>query len=155
MKDETLEQTISILNEIPGGPEVVAWFGGWPEFGDAELLELHLVRKDSSSLRLAAMASEGGKYLGPPFKHAIFNFTLRDMIDVHLDGFGHQNVIGRLPLRRTQEQAEHPSLLGIGLVPGEVEIELEACAGALGIIRCTIEKIVIAPVEDYQADTIG
>lgn len=154
MEQETLQETISILNEVPGGPDVIAWFGGWPEFGDAEVLDLQLVRKGSSSLRVAAMACEGGKYKGPPFKHAVFKFTLRDMIDVHLDGFGHQNVIGRLKLRRTQDHAVHPSLLGIGLVRGEVEIELEPCAGAFGIIRCTIEKIEIAPVEDYQeADT--
>ena len=96
------------------------------------------------------MISEAGKHKGPPFKHAVFDFILRDMIDVYLDGFGHQNVIGGLTLRRTKDKAVHPSLLGIGLVRGKVEIELEPCAGAHGIIRCTIEKITITPVEDYQ-----
>jgi hypothetical protein len=38
MEDHALEETIAILNEIPGGRDVIAWFGGRPEFGDAELL---------------------------------------------------------------------------------------------------------------------
>ena len=147
---EALEETISILKEITGGPEVVEWFGGWPQFGDAEVLELRLVRKGSSLLRLAAEVSAAGRYKGPPFKHAVFEFVLRDMIDVHIDGFSHQNIIGGLTLRRTEDEAVHPSLYGIGLVRGGVEIELEPCAGALGLIRCTIDSIKIIPVENYQ-----
>jgi hypothetical protein len=150
MEDEGLEETISILNEIPGGREVVAWFSGRPEFGDAEIIELRLVRRTLSRLRLATKVSEGGKYKGPPFKHAVFDFSLRGMIDVHLDGFSRQNVIGALRLRRTPDRAMHPSLLGQGLAPGEVEIELGPCAGAFGSIRCVIEKIAISPVADYQ-----
>jgi len=150
MQDESLEETISILNEIPGGREVVAWFGGRPDFGDAEVVELRLVRKGLSRLRMAAVVSEGGKHKGPPFKHAVLDFSLRDMIDVHLDGFSHQNVVGGLILRRAQDRAMHPSLSGHGLVPGEVEIELAPCAGAFGTIRCTVAKIAITPVEDYQ-----
>jgi hypothetical protein len=150
MEDETLKETISILNKIPGGPEVIAWFGGHPKFHDAEVLEVRLVRKGRSCLRLAAMVSEVGKHKGPPFKHAVFDFTLRDMIEVHLDRFGHQNVIGEFALRRAHDQALHPSLLGHGPARGEVEIELAPCAGAFGTIRCTIEKIAILPVKDYQ-----
>ncbi|WP_158813762.1 hypothetical protein [Methylocapsa sp. S129] len=156
MEDEALEETLAILKEIPGGPEVIAWFGGSLEFGDAEVLELRLVRKGLSTLRLAAMTSESGKYKGPSFKHAVLDFTLRDMIDVHLDGFGRQNVIGGLTLRRAKDEALHPSLIGIGLVRGDVEIELQPCAGAFGMIRCSIEKIAITPVENYQeADKAG
>lgn len=138
------------METIPGGSEVVAWFGGWPEFGDAEVLEVRLVRRGPSLLRISAMAGEGENY-GAPFKHAVFDFTLRDMIDVNLEGFSHQNVVGGLTLHQATDQPVHPSLLGIGLVRGEVEIELWPCAGAHGMIRCTIEKIAIIPVTDYQA----
>jgi hypothetical protein len=146
----TLQETIALLKTIPGGPEAVAWFNGWPEFGDAEVLELRLARRGPRLLRISARASEGEK-VGPPFKEAIFDFTLRDMIDVNLEGFSGQNVIGGLSLHRSADQPVHPSLYGIGLVRGEVEIELWPCAGAHGMIRCTIEKIVITPVTDYQA----
>ena len=147
---EALQETISILETIPGGPALIEWFGGWPEFGDAEILELRLVRRGPSLLRVATMVSAAGKKQGPPFKHAVFDFTLRDMIDVHLDGFSHQNVIGGLILRRAQDQPVHPTLLGTGLVQGDVEIELEPYTGAYGTIRCTIEKITIISVENYQ-----
>ena len=150
-KDEALLETISILETIPGGPQVVAWFDGWPEFGDAEVLELRLIRRGPSLLRLAASASEGGRWRGAPFKHAVFDFALRDMLDIRLDGFSHQNVIGGLRLRRAQDAPVHPSVRGIGLVRGEVEMELRPCAGAHGTIRCTIENIAITPVRDYQA----
>lgn len=145
-----LDETISILREVAGGPEVIAWFHGYPAFGDAEVLELRLVRTGKSLLRLAAMTSKSGLGAGAPFKHAVFEFALRDMIDVHLDGFSGQNVIGGLSLRRAPDQPIHRSLHGIGLVGGEVEIELEPCAGALGIIRCTIESIGISPVDNYE-----
>ncbi len=84
-KGEALQQTISLLEAIPGGPEVAEWFGGWPEFGDAEILELRLVRRGPSLLRISATASAAGKWRGPPFKHAVFDFTLRDTIDIRLD----------------------------------------------------------------------
>jgi hypothetical protein len=46
-----LEHTIEILDEIPGGAEVIEWFEGQPHFGDGEVLELRLVRKGPSVLR--------------------------------------------------------------------------------------------------------
>jgi hypothetical protein len=150
MEDQGLTETVSILDEIPGGRAAVAWFHGRPEFHDAEVLELRLVRKGPSRLRLSASVREGEAHKGPLIKHGIFDFTLRDMIDVHLDGFGHQNVIFGLRLRRAEPAAMHPSLLGMGLAPGAIEIELHPCAGAFGTIRCSIEKIVITPVADYQ-----
>ena len=144
-----LEETIALLKTIPGGSEVVAWFNGWPGIGDAEVLELHLVRRGPSLLRISAMTNDGEK-VGPPYKGAVFDFALRDMVDVNLEGFSHQNVIGGLRIDRSTDQPVHPSLLGIGLVRGEVEIELWPCAGAHGMIRCTIDKIVITPTTDYQ-----
>jgi hypothetical protein len=53
-------------------------------------------------------------------------------------------------LRRAQEQALHPSLLGYGPPRGEVEIEFGPCVGAFGLVRCKIERIAITPVEGYQ-----
>jgi hypothetical protein len=150
MPSSALEETVSILNGVTGGAEAVAWFHGRPTFGDAEVLELRLSRRGGSVLRLAAMISRAGAQAGPPFKHAIFEFAMSDMIDVRLEGFGPQNVIGGLTLWRNQDRAVHPSLIGIGLAPGAAEIEFTPCAGAFGSIRCTIESIRIIPVDDYQ-----
>lgn len=146
-----LEHTIAILDEIAGGPEVIAWFEGrLPHFGDAEVLELRLVREGPSVLRISTMMYSRDHLIGAYAKHAVFTFFLRDMADVHLDGFAHQNVIGGLTLRRSQVAEIHPSLYGIGLSIGDHEIVLEPCAGAFGFIRCTVESISITPVDDYQ-----
>ena len=45
---------MNAVPEIPGADEVVAWFGGWPSFHDAEVLEFLFVRKGTSYLRLHA-----------------------------------------------------------------------------------------------------
>jgi hypothetical protein len=37
-----------ILRQIPGGPELVAWFGHVPAFHDAEVLSVALDRKGPS-----------------------------------------------------------------------------------------------------------
>jgi hypothetical protein len=147
-----LEHTIAVLDEIPGGAEVIEWFGGRPSFRDAEVLDLRLAREGPSVLRVSARSSDRHGGAGPARKDAIFTFVLRDMIDVHLDGFGHQNVIGGLALRRNPVEVEevHRSLVGIGLVLGDHEIALAPCAGAFGIIRCTIESISMTAVNDYQ-----
>ncbi len=145
-----LEHTIAILHELPGGAEVIEWLEGRPHFGDGEVLELRLIRNGPSVLRISAMTYVGGQVASSSGKHAVFTFILRDMVDVHLDGFGHQNVIGGLTLRRSQVVDVHPSLYGIGLVIGDHEIVLEPCAGAFGLIRCNIESISISPVDHYQ-----
>ncbi len=147
-ESQALQETISILETIPGGRAVIEWFGGQPEFGDAEILELRLVRRGPSVLRVSATASENRR--GPPFRHAVFEFTLRDTIDVHLDGFSHQNVIGGLRLRAAKDQPAHPGVRGIGVARGVVELEVTPCAGAHGMVRCTVEKIAITRVENYQ-----
>lgn len=109
-RDEALLETIGILETVPGGPEVIAWFSDRPKFGDAEILELRLNRRGPSLLRVSAMMSESGKWKGPPYKGAVFDFTLRDMIDVSLDGFSHQNVIGGLTIHSSKARPIHPSL---------------------------------------------
>ena len=145
------DETLDILKEVAGGLELIAWFDGEPTFCDAEVLELRLLRKGKSVLRLAAVASQNGPRRGPPFKHAVLDFTLSDMIDVRLEGFGDQNIIGGLVLRRVAEDAVDPSLYGLGPIRGEVEIELAPRAGAFGTIRCAIEKVELTSVHDFEA----
>jgi hypothetical protein len=145
-----IELTIAILDEIPGGAEVIEWFEGRPHFGDGEVLELRLVREGPNVLRISAMTYVGGEVTSSSVKHAVFTFFLRDMVDVRLDGFGRQNVTGGVTLRRSRVVDVHPSLYGIGLAIGDHEIVLQPCAGAFGFIRCSIERISISPVDDYQ-----
>ena len=137
-------------NDIPGGTDVIRWFGGEPDFGDAEVIELRVHRGRGAVLRIATMMSVAGRYQGPPFKHAVFTFHLGDMIDIALEGFGRQNVIGGLTIEPAQAVEVHGSLLGYGLKLPKHQLILDPCAGPLGTIRATVESIEVHEVTDYQ-----
>ena len=40
--------------DIPGATDVMAWFGYWPTFHDAEVLSIHLNRSSDSEVSLYA-----------------------------------------------------------------------------------------------------
>ena len=145
------EVTMSIVSRIPGGQPLIDWFHGRLEFGDAEVVELRLLRSGPSVLRIQAEISERGFYGGPPNKAALVSFMLRNVLEVAVQGFSHQNVIGGLRIRMAGPQQYHPTLVGIGLTTPDHEIELEPLAGAFGIIRATIEAIVV----DAQPPSLG
>ena len=149
--DPRIAETIRVLNSLSGGAELLSWFGGRPEFGDGEILNLDLNRR-GASLSVATMMSEKGHYGGPPFKHAVIRFYFKadDMIDVSLEGFSHQNVIGGLWLRFADTSAIDTSLVGVGLGQGDIEFEIEPCFGGFGRIRASVEKITVTSVADYQ-----
>ncbi|MBV8830805.1 MAG: hypothetical protein JO217_00600 [Acidobacteriaceae bacterium] len=89
--------------EIPGAASVVAWFGYWPRFHDAEVLSITLNRSGPSRVRLHAWertneVDERGYYILR--KHAIFTFELEGfpldhegITRVRLEWFNHQNVL--------------------------------------------------------------
>jgi hypothetical protein len=122
------------LSEIPGGREVIDWFGDITDFGDSEVIRLTLDRQGPSQLVIA---------LDWPTKSAIVTFELSAWIDVTLRGFSHQNVIGGLRLRRPEDREVDLWEQGVGLEPGEWMIELSPCFGACGKIRANIARIVI------------
>ena len=139
MDDPQMQETAAILKTIPGGSALLDWFRGPPQFGDAEVVELRLDRAGASLLRLALAGWDGRPSV-------TCTFHLKDMIDVTLEGFSHQNVIGGLYLRHAVKGDVHPTLRGIGLIYADHEIELEPLAGAFGTIRATIENVTLSPL---------
>ena len=105
---------MSIYELVPGGPELLRWFGQVPTFHDAEILSLHLRRKGQSVLRLhgwvgtGAVGQDGYLVLD---RHAIVTFALTDVMDLQLDSFSIQNVISGLILRRAPDRAERRGYL--------------------------------------------
>lgn len=134
MQAQARQQLATSLADIPGGRDLVEWFEGAPEFGDAEIVTLILDRKGPSCLSIALNC------LG---KRATVNFEMAAWIDVDVRGFSAQNVIGGLKLRRAEEREIKPWELGVGCQPGDWEIELGPCFGAYGIIRADITRIVM------------
>ena len=134
-----LSETRSILADIPGGTQLLKWFSDEPNFGDAEVISLSLdrVRECSFKVAVCKLIDNGN------WKTAVVTMILKDMIDVSIEGFSHQNVIGGLTIGRvTRAQSDvHPSLLGIGGNAPHHRIVLRPCAGAIGAIVATIASI--------------
>ena|ERR1700743_3775724 len=132
--EEELKETAAVLMKIPGGPELLEWCDGVPEFGDGEVLSLTLDHTGQSylSIRLERLK-----------KSAVIKLTLAAWIDVAIRGFSQQNVIGGLKLRRAGDRQIELWERGVGCTPGELEIELEPCFGAYGTIRANVSSITI------------
>jgi hypothetical protein len=137
----------TIYDEVSGGADLIRWFGRVPSFHDAEILSLHLRRKGQSILRLHGWINTGT--VGPGGyclldRHAIVTFTLNEVMDLQLDGFSIQNVIGGLVLRRATDRPERRGYLAYPL-PQDIEIELEPCYGLDGLIRARSVSVTFEP----------
>jgi hypothetical protein len=132
INEAAAQETASLLESVPGGQDLLKWFAGPPNFGDAEIIALHLDRKGPSSLAVEVYQ--------PPRK-ALVTFVLDDWIDVRMTGFSHQNVIGGLLLKRAGEREIAPWEEGVGARLGDIEIELQPCFGASGVIRATLLRV--------------
>src|SRR5215472_5162730 len=99
--------------DIPGAADVVAWFGYWPSFRNAEVLSITLDRLYPSRIvvdtrtRTNEVDARGYYVLD---KQAIVTFVLEDFLldregitNTQIDGFNHQNVLFSLTVRKTLE----------------------------------------------------
>ncbi|WP_245308766.1 Imm50 family immunity protein [Aurantimonas sp. 22II-16-19i] len=136
----------TIYHQVPGGVELLQWFGQVPSFHDAEVLSLELRRKEPSVLRLHGWINtvrhDGSHVLD---RQAVVSFILGEVMDLQLDGFSHQNVIYSLTLRRAIDRAERRGSLSVNPLPDDVEIEIEPCYGLGGFIRARAVTIAFVP----------
>jgi len=145
----------AIYDAVAGGADLVRWFGQTPSFHDAEVLDLLLSRKGHSFLRLHSWTNTGavgqdGYYVID--RHAIVTFTLSGVMDLQLDGFSAQNVVGGLVLRRALDRPERRGYLALDPLPQDIEIELEPCYGLSGLIRARSVSIAFEPGEPSAQD---
>ena len=141
------EQVPHIYAEVPGGAELVRWFGRVPSFHDAEIISLDLRRSGKSFLRIHGwvgtdQVDERGYMVLD--KHAVVTFTLEDIMDLQLDGFSHQNVIGGLILQRAIDRGR-ANYYPLPQSSEDIEIELEPCYGLDGVIRAKRVSISFEP----------
>jgi Immunity protein 50 len=91
-----------IAPSVPGAEEVVRWFGEWPSFHDAEVLEVSLRRKGRSSIRVHAWRMTNEVNADGYFvldRHAVVTIWLEGITDLELGDFSVQNVIANLEVR--------------------------------------------------------
>jgi hypothetical protein len=145
----------SIYDSVPGGADLVRWFGEVPSFHDAEILGLDLRREGQSFLRLHGWINTGqvgNRGYCVLDRHAIVTFAMSGIMDLQLAGFGIQNVIGGLVLRRAPDRPERRRYLALDPLPQDVEIELEPCYGLDGLIRARAVSIFFEPGKSNAQD---
>jgi Immunity protein 50 len=138
MTDMAGNDKTTIYDAVSGGADLIRWFGHVPSFHDAEILSLQLRRKGQSVLRLhgwinTGIVAQDGHYVLD--RHAIVTFTLCEVMDLQLVGFGIQNVISGLVLRRAPDRPERRGYLALDPHPEDIEIELGPSYGLNGLIR--------------------
>jgi hypothetical protein len=126
--------TPELLANVPGGPELIAWFGYAPRFHDAEVLGLTLDRDGPRcSLRVHGFemtreVDEAGYFVCA--KHVVVVFHLTDLRVLELNDFNHQNALMGLTITREPDAGYRLELDGAhglsGVMQGrQLEIELE------------------------------
>lgn len=138
----------ALYASIPGGPELLAWFGHVPGFHDAEIVRVVLNRRTLSTLSLHTWSSTGQTDPQGYFildRHAVVTFELDDVLDVQLEHFSPQNVIFGLQLRRAGARPDRMPYYAADASPDDFEIELQPCYGLSGHVRCRRVSISFAP----------
>jgi hypothetical protein len=127
---------IDLLDGVPGGRELVDWFGGYaPRFHDAEVLGLTLDRERATcSIRVHGFEMTGdvdakGFYICT--KHVVVTFLVGDLTELELADFGMQNALMGLSIDRGLD--------------GQFRLELDPANGLSGVIEGRTLEITIEP----------
>jgi hypothetical protein len=99
---------MSDIERITGSAQLVAVFGYWPSFHDAEVLWMHLDRRshgEGSGPTLEALLHvfEITQEVGPDGcyilrHHVLVHLRFQDVVELRLEGFNHQNALMGLTL---------------------------------------------------------
>jgi hypothetical protein len=128
--------------DIPGAAEVVAWFGYWPAFHDAEVLSIALNRSGASQVAIYTFETTrdvdpSGHYI--LVKPAMITFRLegfpqdqQGIVNTRLEFFNHQNVLNGVSVRP---------------IAGGYELILEGIYGVSGSLCCERLSVALEPME--------
>jgi hypothetical protein len=121
------------LCDIPGGQELIDWFGYAPRFHDAYLLEVNLASNAPGSLRIHAFrmteeVDDKGYYVLD--KHVVVTIALETVTHINLSDFNLQGII---------------SELSISTVEGDIQLAWTGSYGVEGSIRAKQARISLQP----------
>jgi hypothetical protein len=116
---------------ILGADAVVAWFGEWPSFHDAEILSIHINRRGLSVMRihtwnLSSRLDRTGHFVREREAVIAFEFAGIKTLRLHGEDADRQNVIQGLGIEQTDEG---------------YRLELAPCYGLAG--ELTVEQIAV------------
>jgi hypothetical protein len=147
-----MEFDLAILQKtyeaLPGGPEMLRWFGQVPSFHDGEIVSLHLNRRSTSYLKVYGWVGDGTSgsdgYL-KSLKRAVVTFALDGISYLEVDGFNQQNVIDGLMIARRPKDPERQLYYAFNATDDDYELHMENCFGISGMIRCAQISITLVP----------
>jgi Immunity protein 50 len=109
-----------MLTDIPGAEEIISWYGKWPSFHDAEILELHLERTGRSWIKIYNVGN----------KYGVVTFNMEQVTDLELTDFSQQNVIGCLEVEET---------------PKGIRLTMIPCYGLAGYLEAKQISVELSP----------
>jgi hypothetical protein len=122
-----------VTDEAPGTAEFIKWFGYWPSFHDAEVLDLKLYRTGPSTIRVYTFETTdvvNGQGFFVCTKHVAVSFIFENVTNLQLTYFNTRNVTSELHLRQTREG---------------YELTLEPCHGLEGTIAGDNIRVTFEP----------
>src|SRR5258707_11285980 len=127
--------------KIVGAEKITLWFGGWPTFHDAEVLNLRLDRNGPvltvsifTFLVNRSATDERGYYRRT--HSCIVTLSCHDVHDLSIEDFNLQNVIQELIIREDDD---------------EVEVVFAGIYGLSARLRCSVIAVDnLAPVESEE-----
>jgi hypothetical protein len=115
-----------------GADALIAWFGRWPSFHDAEILSVELNRTGASRIRIHTwnLTADVDAVSGYKIeKHCVVSFLLEQINALELADFSGQNVIFGLQIQKleTGYRLELSPCYGLAgyLIAKSIEIEFE------------------------------
>lgn len=122
------DASCKLFATLPGADRLIAKYGGVPSFHDGEVEVVHLAKKGLSRIGISI------RWPDPLADHqVVVTLTAVRVLDVELEGFSPQNVIGELWLRRPTPQPDYAGK-GIKVEDGDFEVELEPIYGLSGTL---------------------
>ena len=124
------------LNAVTGAQQLHDWFGCWPTFHDAEIISLHLNRRNPSILKIHTWemtkeVDQTGHYVMEKDVVVDFEIDVSNEDDsLELYGFSHQNVIFGLAINKDDSA---------------YKLDIDPCYGLGGIIKADNISIRITP----------
>lgn len=122
---------------------VVNAFGYWPRFHDSEIRSYSLARDTllfgeiaEVRLELCIHAFEWTDRTPPAFNHQLVRLLFRDVDDVSLDGFNHQNAILELKIETKGESQQNPAGIMVTIVPAH------GLSGSFSAAGCEVISVV-------------
>jgi hypothetical protein len=139
-----------VVDRISGAEKLVAVFGYWPSFHDAEVVWLKLDRRPNENglsptletqihaFEITNEVDERGYYILR--NHVLVRLRFLDVVELRLDGFNHQNVLFELELSDLRErQWEHIFF----------EVHFDSSHGMGASFQChAIEVVEVTPCDE-------